>query len=44
MQSHKMFTIYIILIVNSKLHFKVIFKSMTGPDDPRQVDLEAWMG
>ena len=25
------------------LHSEVIFKSMTGPDDTRVVDLQAWM-
>ena len=26
------------------LHSKIIFKSMSGPDDIGQVDLQAWMG
>ena len=26
------------------LHSEIIFKSMTGPDDTGQVDLQAWMG
>ena len=26
------------------LYSEVIFKSITGPDDTGQVDLQAWMG
>ena len=32
------------IICKSMLHSKVIFKSMTDPDDIGQVNLMAWMG